>query len=160
MTNTNYEFMSDRRQQFEEWRQRRPALGGALVLLGSVFMFYVPMFIAKDMILIGGGTVAYIGLVNASFVFLVGVFALTKPEYSTMLGYAGVVLSFTSLMGALGGLFIGMILSLIGSNLCIAWESDLVEESSPFSWNANSDSASNGEESDEMGVSGLVNKWR
>lgn len=160
MTNTNYEFMSDRRQQFEEWQQRRPALGGALVLLGSAFMFYVPMFIAKDMILIGGGTVAYIGLVNASFVFLVGVFALTKPEYSTMLGYAGVVLSFTSLMGALGGLFIGMILALIGSNLCIAWESELVEESSPFSWNASSDSASNGEESDEMGVSGLVNKWR
>lgn len=160
MTNANYEFMNGRRQQFEEWRQRRPVLGGTLVLLGSVFMFYVPIFIARDMIFIGGSTVAYIGLVNASFVFLIGVFVLTKPEYSRMLGYAGVVFSFTSLMGALGGLFIGMILTLIGSNLCIAWKSELVEESSPFSWNASSDPDSNGEESEEMSVSRLVNKWR
>ncbi len=160
MTNANYEFMNDRRQQFEEWRQRRPVLGGTLLILGSVFMFYVPIFIAKDTIFIGGSTVAYIGLVNASFVFLIGVFALTKPEYSRMLGYAGVVFSFTSLMGALGGLFIGMILALIGSNLCLAWESELVEESGPFSWSASSDPDSNGEESEEMSVSGLVNKWR
>lgn len=160
MTNANYGFMSNQRQQFKEWRQHRPVLGGVFVLLGSVFMFYVPMFIAKDMILIGGSTVAYIGLVNASVIFLIGVFALTKPEYSTMLGYVGVVFSFTSLMGALGGLFIGMILSLIGSNLCIAWESELVEESSPFSWNTSADADSNGEESEDVGVSGLVNKWR
>lgn len=160
MSNANSEFMSDRRQRFKEWQQRRPVAGGVLLLLGSVFMFYVPMFIAKDTIFIGGNTVAYIGIVNAAFVFLVGVFALTKPEYSTMLGYAGFALSFTSLMGSLGGLFIGMILALIGSNLCIAWESDLVEESNPFSWGASGDSDPNAEESDDAGVSGLVNKWR
>lgn len=160
MTNKNYEFMSDRRQQFKQWRQRRPVLGGVFVLLGSVFMFYVPLFIAKDTIFIGGNTVAYIGLVNASFVFLIGVFSLTKPEYSTILGIAGFVFSFASLMGTLGGLLIGMILSLIGSNLCIAWESDLVEENSPFSWDsgADSDADSNTEEAED--VSGLVNKWR
>ncbi|UPM43609.1 DUF6114 domain-containing protein [Halocatena salina] len=160
MTNANYGFMSDRRQQFEQWRQRRPVLGGVFLLLGSVFMFYVPMFIAKDTIFIGGNTVAYIGLVNASFIFLIGVFSLTRPEYSTILGYAGVVFSFTSLLGTLGGLLIGMILSLIGSNLCIAWDSDLVEENSPFSWNTSEDADSNDEDSEDMGVSGLVNKWR
>ncbi|RRJ29156.1 DUF6114 domain-containing protein [Halocatena pleomorpha] len=154
--------MSDRRQRLEQWRQRRPVLGGVFLLLGSVFMFYVPMFIAKDTIFIGGNTVAYIGLVNASFIFLIGVFSLTKPEYSTILGYAGVVFSFTSLMGTLGGLLIGMIFSLIGSNLCIAWESELVEENSPFSWNGSTDvdSDSNDEDAEDMGVSGLVNKWR
>lgn len=150
--------MSDRRQRFEQWRQRRPVAGGVLLLLGSVFMFYVPAVIAKDTIFIGGNTVAYIGIVNAAFVFLVGVFALTRPEYSTMLGYVGFVLSFTSLLGSLGGLLIGMILALIGSNLCIAWESDLVEENTPFDWGESTDSDTN--EEDDAGVSGLVNKWR
>lgn len=121
-------------------------------------MFYVPLFIAKDTIFIGGSTVAYVGLVNASFMFLIGVFSLSKPAYSTMLGIVGFVLSFASLMGTLGGLFIGMILTLIGSNLCIAWESELVEESGPFSWDTSEDSDSNSEDAED--VSGLVNKWR
>lgn len=128
-------------------------------------MFYVPLFIAKDTIFIGGSTVAYVGLVNASFMFLIGVFSLSKPAYSTMLGIVGFVLSFASLMGTLGGLFIGMILTLIGSNLCIAWESELVEESGPFSWDTSEDSDSNSGDSDSNSedaedVSGLVNKWR
>ncbi|WP_248903841.1 DUF6114 domain-containing protein [Halocatena marina] len=155
MSNSNRGFMSERRQRFGDWRARRPFLGGSLLLLGSVFMAYVAISYGKDLILVGSST-AFLGLVSSSLVFLTGVFALTKPEFSTMIGYVGGALSIISLMGTLGGLFIGMLLGLIGSNLCIAWESDEVEETNPFDWGPNADS----DESDDDGVSGLVSKWR
>lgn len=156
MSNSNQDLMGDSRKQFEDWRARRPFLGGVLLLLGSAFMAYVAISYGKDLILVGSGT-AFLGLVSSSLVFLTGVFALTKPEFSTMIGYVGAALSIISLMGTLGGLFIGMILGLIGSNLCIAWESDEIEETNPFDWGSDSDASS--DESDED-VSGLVSKWR
>lgn len=122
-------------------------------------MGYVAISYGKDLILVGSST-AYLGLVSSSLVFLIGVFALTKPEFSTIIGKVGVALSIISLMGTLGGLFIGMILGLIGSNLCIAWESDEVEESTPFDWGSDSDESGESDESDDEDVSGLVSKWR
>lgn len=157
-SNSNGGFVADRRKRFGDWRARRPFLGGVLILLGDAFMFLVTFDYALDLLFIGSQA-AFIGLVISSFVFLTGVFALTQPQYSTVIGYVGVVLSFISIMGTLGGLFIGMILSLIGSSLCIAWESDEVEESNPFNWGSESDPESEESDADDD-VSGLVNKWR
>lgn len=158
MFNSNHGFVDDRRQRFGDWRAGRPFLGGVLLLLASALMAYVAISYAKDLILVGSST-AFLGLVSASFVFLTGVFALTKPEFSTMIGYVGGALSIISLMGTLGGLFIGMFLGLIGANLCIAWKGDDIEESNSF--NRGSDLDSNGDESvNNEGVTGLVSKWR
>jgi hypothetical protein len=131
-----------------------------LILFGNAFMWLVTLGYAPSLLFIGN-TVALIGLVVSSFVFLTGIFALTKPEYSTVIGYVGIPLSIISLMGALGGLFIGMILGIIGSCLCIAWESDDVEGRSPFEWDSESESESDPEkESDtDEDVSELADKW-
>jgi hypothetical protein len=134
-----------------------------LILLGNMFMWLVTLDYAPSLLLVGSQT-AFIGLIISSFVFLIGVFALTKPGYSTIIGYIGVPLSFISLMGTLGGLLIGMIFCIIGSCLCIAWESDEIDENTPFDWGSESESESesDSEESDTDGedVSGLVNKWQ
>jgi hypothetical protein len=140
-----------------------------LILLGNAFMWLVTLGYAPSVLLIGSST-AFIGLVISSFVFLTGVFALTKPAYSTVIGYVGIALSFISIMGTLGGLLIGMFLGIIGSCLCIAWESDTIEEGNPFDWasdsdtdsdtDSDSDSGPDAAESDDEDVSGLVNKWR
>jgi hypothetical protein len=163
MSNSNSErgFVADRRKRFGDWRAGRPFLGGVLILFGNVFMWLVTLGYAPSLLLIGNQT-ALIGLVVSSLVFLTGIFALTQPEYSTVIGYVGIPLSVISLMGALGGLLIGMILGLIGSSLCIAWESDDVDGTSPFEWGSESESESDPEkESDaDEDVSGLVDKWR
>lgn len=168
-TNSNRGFVADRRKRFGDWRARRPFLGGILILIGNAFMWLVTLDYVPSLLLVGSQT-AFIGLVISSFVFLTGVFALMEPEYSTIIGYIGIPLSFISLMGTLGGLLIGMILAIIGSCLCIAWKSDEVEENTPFDWGSESDSnteesgveESGAEESDtdDEDVSGLVNKWR
>lgn len=166
MSNTNTDsdrgFVSDRRKRFGDWRAKRPFLGGVLILIGNAFMWLVTLDYVPSLLLVGSQT-AFIGLVISSFVFLIGAFALMEPEHSTIIGYIGVPLSFISLMGTLGGLFIGMFLGIIGSCLCIAWEADDVEEDTSFDWGSESESdAEESEtevsETDDEDGSGFVNK--
>jgi hypothetical protein len=124
-------------------------------------MFFVTFDYAPQILLLGS-IPAFLGVVSSAFVLLTGMFALTKPEYSTVIGYVGIVFSVVSLMGSLGGLIIGMLLSITGSCLCLAWESDEVEENTPFNWGSESESETDAGESDtdDEDVSGLMNKWR
>lgn len=110
-----------RRSRFAAWRAERPFMGGLLLLIAGVVIGYVPLQFAGELIFIGG-SFTIIGLVFATFVFLCGAFALWMPEHSTVFGVAGVALALLSLMGALGGLFVGMLLGMVGGNLCVAWE--------------------------------------
>lgn len=112
---------SSRRARFREWRNRRPFAGGVLLCLAGVLIAYVPLQFAFELLLIGG-SYTYIGLVWAAGVFLSGAFALYRPDLSTIFGVIGVVFSILSLLGALGGLLIGMIVGIIGGNLCVAWQ--------------------------------------
>jgi hypothetical protein len=112
--------LRQRQAAFAAWRAERPFLGGVLLLLAGVVIGYVPLQFAGELIFIGG-SFTIIGLVFATFVFLCGAFALWMPEHSTVFGVAGVALAILSLMGALGGLFVGMLLGILGGNLCVAW---------------------------------------
>lgn len=122
-------------------------------------MFLVTFDYAPQILLLGS-IPAFIGIVSSSLVLLTGVFALTKPEFSTGIGYVGVLLSFASLWGSLGGLLIGMLLSIIGSCLCIAWEPDETEEDTSFDWESESEPESDpgASETDDEDASGLMNK--
>ncbi|MFC6796983.1 MULTISPECIES: DUF6114 domain-containing protein [unclassified Haladaptatus] len=113
--------LRQRHDRFTNWRSERPFAGGVLLILASAIIGYVPLQFAGELIFIGG-TFTIIGLVFATFVFLSGVGALSMPEHSTIFGVAGVALSILSLMGALGGLFIGMLIGIVGGNLCVAWD--------------------------------------
>lgn len=110
--------------RFNDWRVRRPFVGGVLLCLAGLIITWVPMQILPDLIFIGGevaGLLA-VGAMFGVFVFVSGALALYKPQYSDTIGVVGVVLSILSLFGSLGGLFLGMLLGILGGNLCIAWQ--------------------------------------
>lgn len=113
--------IDDRLAIFNEWREGRPFWGGALLMLAGIVIGYVPIQFATELAVIGGAQ-SVIGLIFAVLVFLTGVFVLARPEVSTIFGVVGIALSILSLIGALGGLFIGMLLGIAGGNLCIAWQ--------------------------------------
>lgn len=120
--------LDERLERFEAWRHDRPFWGGALLMLAGLVIGWVPAQFAPELIFIGG-TFTVIGLVFAAFVFLTGAFALYRPDLSTILGVSGVALSILSLLGALGGLFVGMLIGIVGGNLCVAWKHpDAAEE--------------------------------
>lgn len=109
-----------RRERFREWRRGRPFAGGVLLLLAGVLIAYVPLQFAFELMLVGGGY-TFVGLLWAVGVSLTGAFVLYRPDLSTMLGVVGVAFSILSLLGALGGFLLGMLLGILGGNLCVAW---------------------------------------
>ncbi len=115
--------VSERRARFNRWRRGRPFAGGALLVLASLVIAWIPINIAPDTILIGE-TLSPIGLLFAALVFLCGIFALTRPGNADIFGIFGVVFSIFSLYGALGGFFVGTALGIIGGVLCYAWRDE------------------------------------
>lgn len=122
--------LGESRARFDEWRHGRPFLGGLLLLLSGLVIAYVPMQFATELLLVGG-SFTFIGLLFATLVSLTGVFVLMRPEFSRELGILGVTMSILSIFGALGGLVVGMLVGIVGGNLCIAWDAPADEESAP-----------------------------
>jgi len=134
------EWVSRPRERYAEWQEPRPVLGGALLILGGMMIGYVPIQFASELMLIGG-TYTIIGLVFAVLVSFCGLAVLVKPHLSTLIGALGVILATLSLLGALGGLFVGMIVATAGGVLCYAWEppagyeqTTISEAASGFVW--------------------------
>lgn len=103
------------------WRAERPFLGGVLLIVSGLIVGYVPIQFTLELILMGT-PLAAIGMLFAVLLFLTGVFALLRPDQSTNLGIAGVAFSILSVVGALGGLLVGLLIGIVGSNLLISWE--------------------------------------
>ncbi|MFC6765863.1 DUF6114 domain-containing protein [Natrinema soli] len=126
-------WIGSRWNRFNDWRTRRPFMGGVLLCLAGILITWVPMQILPDLIFIGGEMAGFltVGALIGVFVFLTGVYALYRPSKSHEIGVIGVVLSIFSLFGSLGGLFLGMLLGILGGNLCIAWKprDDVTDES-------------------------------
>ncbi|MFB6143159.1 MAG: DUF6114 domain-containing protein [Halorientalis sp.] len=108
---------------FQAWRAERPFFGAVLLVLAGVIIGYVPMQLLADISVLQGSFV-FIGLTFGILVSLSGIFVLLRPEHSTFFGIAGVVLSTLSIVGAMGGLFLGMFLGTVGGVLCFAWRAD------------------------------------
>lgn len=109
-----------RRARFNEWRRERPFLGAVMLLLAGVVIAFVPLQFATELLLIGG-SLTFIGLLFATLVFLTGVFALLRPDFSREIGILGIAMSILSIFGALGGLVVGLVIGVLGGNLCMAW---------------------------------------
>lgn len=107
--------------EFHTWRRERPFWGGLLMILASFVIGWIPIQFTFELLLIGGGYTV-IGLVFAVLVFLSGVFALLRPDLARIVGISGIVFSLLSLIGALGGLVVGLLMGVIGGNLCLAWQ--------------------------------------
>src|SRR6056297_3956700 len=75
-----------------------------------------------------GPSKAALGIVFGAMVIACGTFALVKPDLSTLIGVTGIAMSILSIIGAFGGLVIGMLVGIVGGNLCIAWRDPTGDE--------------------------------
>ncbi|MDY7082496.1 MAG: DUF6114 domain-containing protein [Halobacteria archaeon] len=122
MAETN---INERRRRFREWRSERPFWGGTILIIAGIVIGAIPLEIASAFAGVPGSSamlISVLGLVFAFFTILSGVIALYRPKLSTIAGGVGIVVAVLSIIGALGGLFLGTILGIIGGSLCIAWE--------------------------------------
>jgi hypothetical protein len=99
----------------------RPVLGSGLLIVAGLLVVLVTWQFTLELLLIGGAFTA-IGFAWGALMILSGALALSNPELSTPIGAAGVVFSILSIVGALGGMLVGIILGMAGGSLLIAWQ--------------------------------------
>jgi fatty acid desaturase len=110
------------RTQFGEWQAVRPFFGGVSLALGGIIIAAVLVASPRALFFpIGQATIA---LIAATAVFLCGIFALAKPMLAGSLGVAGIIAVVVSLVGMPFATFLGVLLSVLGGNLCYAWQLD------------------------------------
>ena len=109
------------RRGFAHWRRGRTFAGGVLLCLGGVLVAVLPWAFSQWLFFAAGSFVG-VGLLFGVLTLLCGLAVLGAPEYASLLGGLGVLLSTLSLLGALGGVLVGTLLGSLGGLLCYAWE--------------------------------------
>lgn len=112
---------SVRDTRFGRWAHHRPFVGGLLVVLAGVEMFFSGQLdIGNIHVQLGiegfQATVIPVGMV------LLGILAVLMPAHRIFYGVLALVLAVYSLIGVnLGGFFVGMLLGAVGGVLIVAW---------------------------------------
>jgi hypothetical protein len=125
---------------FRAWRRSRPLVGGVLIALGGLEMFFSGQLdVGRIHIQLGiegfQATVIPIALV------LLGVLIIAMPVHRVFYGVIALAVAVYSLVGVnLGGFFVGMLLSSIGGILAVSW--------APRSSNADDDGADSDADAD------------
>lgn len=106
---------------FRAWRRRRPFIGGVLVAVGGVEMFFSGQ-LDIGRLHVQLGIEGLQATVIPVMLLLLGVLAITMPAHHVFYGVIALVVSIYSLIGVnLGGFLIGMLLSTVGGILVVAW---------------------------------------
>jgi hypothetical protein len=118
--------MTPRWQRFRTWRRSRPFWGGLLLILSGLELFAIPLSgvlvrgAIKLVIYIGIGGV--FGVLIGALLVAAGLVIWLNPTHKTFYGIAGIVLGIVSFPASnLGGLFLGMLLAIIGGAIAFAW---------------------------------------
>ncbi|WP_246987551.1 DUF6114 domain-containing protein [Halorientalis marina] len=98
----------------------RPILGPLVLIGAGAVIAYVPLRFEGLLSIIGGGS-PVVGFLVGGALACCGVGVHVAPSFSTELGVVAMALSVLSIFGALGGLVVGLVLGLLGGNICIAW---------------------------------------
>ena len=107
--------------EFRAWRKRRPFVGGILLALSGVEMFFSSQLdIGKIHVAVGiaglQSTVIPIALVT------LGVLVIATPVHRVFYGVIALAIAVYSLIGLnLGGFFVGMLLGAVGGILAVSW---------------------------------------
>ncbi|ATY85377.1 hypothetical protein CVV65_10945 [Kyrpidia spormannii] len=99
--------------------RRRPRAGLTLVTLAGLLIVWIPANLYW--LAFVPGSFAFAGLLFGSLVLACGVVGWIMPRYVRLLGVFAIIVSILSIIGALGGMIIGMLLGIIGGALCVAW---------------------------------------
>lgn len=98
----------------------RPRAGLILLILSGLFTLYIPVHLYW--LTFVPGNFAFTGILFGGLLLACGIIGWFMPSYVRVLGIFGILLSILSLMGALGGMVIGMLLGIVGGCLCVAWD--------------------------------------
>jgi hypothetical protein len=106
---------------FRAWRRDRPLVGGILLALAGVEMFFSGQLDLGN-IHISMGFEGFQATVIPALLAVLGILAIVTPTQHLFYGIFALVLAVYSLVGVnLGGFLLGMLLGAVGGVLVVAW---------------------------------------
>jgi len=106
---------------FRAWRRSRPLVGGVLIALGGVEMFFSGQ-LDVGRIHIQMGIEGFQATVIPLALVLLGILVIAMPVHRIFYGVIALAVAVYSLVGVnLGGFFLGMLLSSVGGVLAVSW---------------------------------------
>jgi uncharacterized protein DUF6114 len=114
------------------WSHQRPCWGAFCTLFASLLILWAPVCLLQSGIV--PGSTLWAGLVIGGLLCAMGLVELFAPAQAQVAGAAGVVLSLVSLIAALGGFGMGMLLGVIGSSYAVAWRPESKTGMRPVFW--------------------------
>ncbi len=116
-----------------------PTAGGVLTIIGGALVTLVGIALAVVGAFLGAFGFAFawlffIGLGVGILLIVMGILALARPQGKTVWGVLIIVLAIASLPTALGGLFLGFLLALIGGILVLVHKPPMVVTVGPMGY--------------------------
>ena len=105
---------------FRAWKNQRPFWGATLSLLAGLAILWMPLHLFPFAFL--PDTLIFLGYLFSGLVIATAVAGYLLPSASTYLGILVILFSIVSIFGALGGLFVGTLLGILGGSLMVAWQ--------------------------------------
>lgn len=115
------ERVQSQQADFRLWRLRRPFAGSILMILAGILVLVGPLSPSILRFALLPGSTIWAALLIGALLLVMGLVQMFVPSLSTFTGGVGIVLSLISIIVALGGFVVGMLLGLIGSALGVAW---------------------------------------
>lgn len=106
---------------FAEWRASRPLYGGLALVVGGLIIAWPAVQFLLQTSMLQSDSLVSLGVVVGALIVFLGVGVILRPEFSTEIGLAGLVLATASFIVAFGGLLVGMLVASLGGILCFAW---------------------------------------
>ncbi len=106
---------------FRRWRRSRPFIGGVLLMISGIEMFFSGQLDFGELH-IQLGIEGLQATIIPILLVLLGILAITMPAHHVFYGVIALAVALYSLVGVnLGGFIIGMLLGCIGGILVVAW---------------------------------------
>ena len=116
------------------WCDQRPCWGAFCVLIASLLILWEPISVLQIQSDISPTNTPWAGVLVGGLLLAMGLVELLAPKHALVAGAACVILSLISLITALGGFGIGMLLGIIGSSYIIAWQPERRARNRPLFW--------------------------
>lgn len=109
----------DKWSKFRLWRRTRPLAGSILMFLSSLLLLALGIYFLPFAFLTN---TVWISLFLGGLLLIMALVQLFLPTYAVLTGSIGILVSLVSFFtSSFGGLFIGMVLGIIGGALSLAW---------------------------------------
>ncbi|WP_225310301.1 DUF6114 domain-containing protein [Microbacterium testaceum] len=109
------------RARLRAWRRTRPLVGGLLVVLGGVEMFFSGQ-LDIGQLHIQLGIEGLQATVIPVILVLLGILLISMPAHRIFYGVIALAVAVYSLVGVnLGGFLLGMVLSTVGGIVAVSW---------------------------------------